>query len=147
MPLASELFAWCAIAVLLFGFGVRLVLPRNLSMTIHIRDTAYMFPPTSVCVWIATLLCVVASIYSLSMLPLNRTAALWHFWLTSVGLGLFWLSFYRLALMFSHYSEGTSPLRGLNAAAAWSQLISAALFVVGQLIFLGNLVRAVAKRA
>ena len=146
MPRASELFAWCAIAVLLCGFGFRFVLPPNLGMTIHIRDSAYMFPPTSVCVWIAALLCVVASIYSLYMLPLNRTAALWHFWLTSVGVGLFWLSFYRLALMFSH-SEGNPQLRGLNAAAAWSQLASAALFVVGQLVFLGNLVRAVAKRA
>ena len=45
-----------------------------------------MLPPGSISIAFATLMCFFATIYSLWMLPFNRTATLLHFGLTALGI-------------------------------------------------------------
>jgi hypothetical protein len=54
----------------------------------------YTFPQDAVALVLATLLCFFAASYSIWVLPFSPRAALWHFWITGVGLAIFWLSFY-----------------------------------------------------
>lgn len=85
----SELFVMSAIILLAFALASRFINSSGVGIDIHLRDTAYVLPPLSICVAQATALCFFATIYSLWMLPFSRTAALWHFWFTTIGIGVF----------------------------------------------------------
>ena len=91
----AELFVISAVILLGFALFARFIGPSGLGVSITWRGTGYVFPPGSVCIVLATALCFFATTYSLYMLPFSRTATLWHFWLTSIGIVVFWLSFYR----------------------------------------------------
>lgn len=58
----------------------------------HWRGTGYMIPPEALAVAMAMAMCFCSTM--LWMLPFNRQAMLWHFWLTVAGIAIFWLSFY-----------------------------------------------------
>ena len=74
------------------------------------------------------MLCFIASIYSLWMLPFNSTATWWHFSLTTIGIGVFWLAFYRVRN--SH-------------TAIWAVFAAPVAILLTQLIFLWNLIQAI----
>ena len=93
-----------------------------------------MLPPSSVCIAQATAFCFFGTIYSLWMLPLNRSASLWHFWLTAIGVAVFWFSFYRAA--------STQPN---SRIAIWAVFITPAVTLLTQVIFVWNVVKAVFK--
>src|SRR5262249_22152810 len=90
-----DLFAISALALLGFAFIARFISPMGLGISVAWRGSGYVLPPEAISIAIATALCFCATVYSLWMLPFNRTAMLWHFWLTIIGIAVFWLSFYR----------------------------------------------------
>ena len=76
------------------------------------------------------MLCFVASIYSLWMLPFNRIAMWWHFWLTTLGIGVFWLAFYRVPS---------------SRTALWAFFAAPVAILAVQAIFVWNLIQAIVK--
>src|SRR5207245_1583431 len=95
MGRSSEPFVIVALILLGFSLISRFISRSGLGISVTWRGTGYVLPPGSISVGLATALCFFATIYSLWMLPFNRTATLWHFWLTTIGIGVFWLAFYR----------------------------------------------------
>jgi hypothetical protein len=128
-----ELFATSAIILLCFAFLTRFINP-GVGVSVSWRGNGYFFPPASVCIALATGLCFIASVYSLWMLPFSRSASLLHFWLTSLGIMVFWVAFYRVT---PHLPESRTAL--------WTVFASPLLVLFAQFIFLWNVVHAVTK--
>jgi len=131
---ASELFVISALILLAFSLVARFINPSGLGISITWRGTGYVLPPSSISVALATALCFFATIYSLWMLPFNRTAMLWHFWLTAIGIGVFWLSFYRAGSALPN-----------SRTAIWAVFVSPAVVLLIQVIFVWNLLQAMFK--
>jgi hypothetical protein len=125
---ATELFVLVALILLVFALVARFISPSGLGVSIAWRGTGYVLPPSFVCIVLATMLCFVASIYSLWMLPFNRTATWWHFSLTTIGIGVFWLAFYRVPN---------------SRTAVWAVFATPAAILLIQVIFVWNLIQAV----
>jgi len=130
----SELFALSALLLLIFALIARFVSPSGLGISIHLGGVAYVLPPSTVCIALATALCFFATTYSIWMVPFNRTATLLHFWLTAFGIAVFWLSFYR---------AGAAPSN--SGAALWSVFLTPPLVLLTQLIFVWNVIQALSK--
>jgi hypothetical protein len=80
------------------------------------------------------MLCFFATIYSLWMLPFNRTLSLWHFWLTSIGIADFLSALYL----------STANLSG-SRTALWTALVSPAVVLLVQVLFVWNFLQAILK--
>ena len=91
----AELFVIVALIVLVFALLARFVISPSLGVSMTWRGTGYVLPPSFICIALATMLCFIAGVYSLWMLPFNRTATWWHFSLTTIDIAVFWLAFYR----------------------------------------------------
>ena len=130
----SELFVISAMVLLGFTLVARFINPSAVGVSITWRSVGYSLPPSSISVALATALCFFAAIYSLWMLPFNRTAMLWHFWLTTIGIGIFWLSLYR---------TGSAPAD--SRTAAWGVFAALAVVLLTQLIFVWNFLQAIFK--
>jgi hypothetical protein len=87
-----------------------------------------VLPPGSISIALATLMCFFATIFSLWMLPFNRTATLLHFGLTALGILVFWVAFY---------------LAQNSRAAVWTVFAAPAGVLLVQSIFVWNLLHAV----
>jgi hypothetical protein len=135
------LFAIGASAVLAFGLFAHFFLPR-VGITVRWHATGYLFPLLSACVVIAMFFCIFSAAYSIWVFPFNESAAIWHFWLTSVGVLLFSASFWCLAHIVS--ASGPTPSR-LNSAAALGQITSIPFVVAAQALFVVNFIAAYAK--
>ena len=71
---ATEPFVIVALILLVFALVMRFENPSGLGVSVTWRGTGYVLPPSFVCIALATMLCFVASIYSLWMLSFNRAA-------------------------------------------------------------------------
>jgi len=127
---ASELFAISALILLVFALVARFISSSALGIAIPFRGTPYVLPPSTICIALATALCLVATLYSLWMLPFNRTATLVHFWLTALGIGVFLVAFYR-----AQNSE----------RAVWAVFAAPAAVLLTQVIFVWNLTQAILR--
>jgi hypothetical protein len=127
MGRSSELFVIAAVMLLVFSLIARFISPSSLGISIPWRGTGYILPPGSISVGLATLLCFFATIYSFWMLPFNRTATMWHFGLTALGILVFWVAFY-----FAPNSR----------TAMWMVFAAPAAVLLAQSIFVWNLVQA-----
>jgi hypothetical protein len=125
---ATELYVITALILLVFALVARFITSSGLGVSIAWRGTGYVLPPSFICIALATLLCFFASIYSLWMLPFNRTATWWHFSLTIIGIGVFWLAFYQVPN---------------SRTAVWAVFAAAAAILLSQAIFVWNLVQAI----
>lgn len=131
---ASEMFVIEALILLGFALVARFINPSASGISITLRGAGYVLPPSTISIALATALCFFATIYSLWMLPFSRTATQWHFWLTSIGIGIFWLSFYRAG----------SALPD-SRVAVWAVFVSTAVVLLTQVIFVWNLLQAIFK--
>ena len=113
-----------------FSLTARLISPSGLGISVPWRRTGYVLPPGSISVGLATALCFFATIYSFWMLQFNRTATLWHFWLTTIGFGVFWLALYRAPIL---------------RTAAWAVFAAPAAVLLTQVIFVWNLIQAILR--
>ena len=127
---ATEMFVIVALILLVFALIARFISPSGLGVTVTWGSTVYVLPPSFICVVLATLLCFVASIYSLWMLPFNRVATWWHFSLTTIGIVVFWLAFYRVPN---------------SRAAVWAVFAAPAAILLTQAIFVWNLIQAIIR--
>ena len=84
---ATEMFVVIALILLVFALIARFTSVSSLGVGITWGGTGYSLPPSFICIVLATMLCFVASVYSLWMLPFNRMATWWHFWLTGTKAG------------------------------------------------------------
>ena len=128
MGRSSELFVIAALMLLVFSLSARFISPSALGISITWRGTGYVLPPGSISIALATLMCFFATIYSLWMLPFNRTATLLHFGLTALGILVFWVAFY---------------LAQNSRAAVWTVFAAPAGVLLVQSIFVWNLFHAV----
>jgi len=127
---ATEMFVMVALILLVFALIARFISPSGLGVSITWGNTAYVLPPSFICVVLATMLCFLASIYSLWMLPFNRIATWWHFSLTTIGIGVFWLAFYRVPN---------------SRTALWAVFVAPAAILLTQTIFVWNLIQAIIR--
>lgn len=134
MQRLSELFVISAIILLVFALLARFVSPSGLGISLPWRGTGYVFPPAAVCIAQATALYFFASVYSFYMLPFNRAAILWHFWLTSAGIAVFWASFYRVV-----------PSLPALQTALLTLFVSPLVVLLAQLICAWNVIQAVTR--
>ena len=125
---ATELFVIVALILLVFALLARFISPSGLGVSITWGGAGYVLPPSFVCIVLATMLCFIASIYSLWMLPFNPTATWWHFSLTTIGIGAFWLAFYRVPN---------------SRTALWVFFAAPAAILLIQVIFVWNLIQAI----
>lgn len=128
----SELFVISALILLLLALVARFINPSGLGISIPFRGIRYVLPPSMICVGQATALCFLATIYSLWMLPFNRMVSLFHFWLTALGIGVFWLAFYR-------------PPN--SRTVVWAVFAAPAAVLLTQVIFVWNLLQAIFRAA
>jgi hypothetical protein len=131
---ASEMFVIDALILLGFALVARFINPSGLGISISWRGAGYVLPPSTISIALATVLCFFGTIYSLWMLPFSRTAMLWHFWLTSIGIGAFWLSFYRAGSALPN-----------SRTVVWAVFVSPAVVLLTQMIFVWNLLQAIFK--
>ena len=75
----TEPFVIVALILLMFGLVTRFISPAGLGVSVTWHGTGYVLPPSFICIALATMLCFIASVYSLWMLPFNRAATRWHF--------------------------------------------------------------------
>src|ERR1700680_2130943 len=134
MERPPDLFVISALLLLVFALSARSINPSVLGISTHWRGTLYVFPPSSICIALATMLCFFATIYSLWMLPFNRTLSLWHFWLTSIGIAVFLSALYL----------STANLPG-SRTALWTVLVSPAVVLLVQVLFVWNFLQAILK--
>ena len=127
---ATEMFVMVALILLVFALIARFIGPSGLGISIRWGSTGYILPPSFACVVLATMLCFVASIYSLWMLPFNRVATWWHFSLTTAAIGVFWLAFYRVPN---------------SRTAIWTVFSATAAILFTQAIFVWNFVQAIIR--
>ena len=127
---ATEMFVIVALILLVFALIARFIGPSGLGFSITWGSTGYGLPPSFICVVLATMMCFLASIYSLWMLPFNRVATWWHFFLTSIGIAVFWVAFYRV--------PNSRP-------AVWAVFAAAAAILLTQAIFVWNLIQAIVR--
>jgi hypothetical protein len=130
----SEMFVISALILLGFSLAARFTNPSVSGISITWRGSAYVLPPTTISVALATALCFFATIYSLWMVPFSRTAMLLHFWLTGIGIGVFWLAFYRAGSALPH-----------SRIAVWAVFVSPAVVLLTQVILVWNLLQAIFK--
>jgi hypothetical protein len=130
----SELFVITAMVLLGFALASRFMNPSLLGFSIRWHGTGYVLQPNSICIALATALCFVATIYSLWMLPFNRTAMLWHFWLTTIWIAVFWFSFFQVGSALPN-----------SRTAVWAVFVSAAVVLLTQILFVWNLLQAIFK--
>lgn len=119
-----------AVILLVFSLMARFVSPSSLGIGIRWGGKGYVLPPQSISLGLATLLCFFAAVYSLGMPPLNRTATRLHFWLTTVGISVFWLAFCRVPN---------------SRTAIWVVFSAPAAVLLSQAIFVWNLVQAILR--
>ena len=140
MTLARS-FAIEAMALLLLSlFGGRF-LTSGIDLQLH--DTYFVLSPRSVGLVMAAILCVSAAVHSI--LPINPRGASWHFWLTTIGVTVFWVSFYLLGRM---VLQGKSFASIGSSAAITTMLgltLSVFVVVVSVLIFAVSFGVALAK--
>jgi hypothetical protein len=88
MPRLPMLFATTAITALILGLltsrfdlstGATLILPR----------ASYLIPNRMLCYGVALFFCLFAFLYSIWMVPWNARAAMWHFALSGLSVGVF----------------------------------------------------------
>lgn len=127
---ATELFVIVALILLVFALVARFFGPSGLGIAIIWRGAGYGLPPSFICITLATMLCFFASIYSLWMLPFNRAATWWHFSLTTIGIGVFWLAFYRVPN---------------SRTAVWAAFAAPAAILLTQVIFVWNFIQAIVR--
>lgn len=128
----ADLFTVSALVLLAFALLARFIGATPLGVSISWRGSGYVLPPELVSIAMATGLCFYATIYSLWMLPLNRTAISLHFWLTAGGITVFWVAFYRAGSTESN-------------ASVWVAFLTPAVVLLAQVIFLWNLAQAILK--
>ena len=142
MSRSTMLLTIAAMGLLGFAFFCRYVGPSDF-LIFSFRSQGYSFPPESVCVFMATFLCFFAAIYSFYLVPMNQTAALWHFWLTVGGICVFWIGFYWFKAL---VRGGHSPeLQGANQAAAVVWVSSFVVISIAQGIFATNLISGIVR--
>jgi hypothetical protein len=136
----SELFAISAAVLLVFSFLSRL-LPTQSQVSIRLQSVVYGFPPSTVCLAMASLLLFFAAIYATWPLPMDYRIGLWHYWITALAIAAFWGSFYLCAF----HAPTRSSLTSFQTVALFGQFVSIMVIALAQGIFVANLTLAIIR--
>lgn len=123
-------FAIEAVVLLLFGLLFRGKLLRA-GLDLQIHNTYFVVAPTIACLGMSALLGVFAATYSLVLA--NRKATAWHFWITTVGVILFWISF----LCWGRFAAQQQPSQYLITAAL-TFAVATLMVMISPVMFLAN---------
>ena len=140
MTRTSELFAISTAALLILSFLSRFSANQG-GISIQLRNVAYVLPPSTVCLIMASLLCFSAAVYSLWPLPMNLKAGTWHFWSTAVAIAAFSACYYLFALRL----EPVAGFESYKKAALLGLFSSLILGALAQIVFVVNLMLAVVR--
>jgi len=135
----SELFAISATILLVLSFLSRLSTTQT-GVGVHLRSTVHVFPPSTVFLMMASLLCFSAAIYAIVPLQMNVKAGVWHYWMTAIPIVIFWACFY---LFVFRQADGANT--SYRLAVLLGQFISLAVILIAQTIFAANLMVAVIR--
>jgi heme/copper-type cytochrome/quinol oxidase subunit 1 len=120
----TRLFAIEAMALLLLSLLSGRFLTSGLDLQLH--ATYFVLSPKSVSLVMAAILCMSAAVSSI--FPINPRGANWHFWLTTIGIIAFWVSFYLIGRTVSQ-GNGVASL-GSSAGIATMLALTLSIFVV-----------------
>ena len=136
----SELFAISAVVLLVLSFLSRLQARQTL-LSINVGNTGYGFPPSTVFLAMASLLCLSATIYAIWPLRMNLKAGVWHYWMTAIPIAVYWICFY----LFAFRSASAPKLSSHQTAAVFGQFVSLGMILPAQAILVANLILAVLR--
>lgn len=137
MTRPAELFAIEAIIVVIVGLLFR----APVMMAVHLRGQrgGFTVPTDTVALVIAACFCFFAAAYSFSMLSMSMKAAYWHFWLTTVFVGLWWAAWVGIGSRF--------PANGVvspwQAVILYTWSLSVLCLISTQLIFAVSFLKAI----
>jgi hypothetical protein len=113
------------------------------SLVLNFRGKGYGFSAASIYIFMAALLSLFAAVYAFWIVPLKQNVGSWHFWLTTVGLCLFWASYYSFSSVASNVRLKEST--GMITAVALGWLTSVIVVTIAQGIFIANLISAILR--
>jgi heme/copper-type cytochrome/quinol oxidase subunit 1 len=136
MATSAKGFGLTASVLVLLAFLSKLVGGAVFDLQIH--DTYFVISPAPLSLAMAFFLAVCSAAY---YIPMNPRAIGLHFWVTSVGLTLFWTSFYLWGYLGVRSAYPTATLSfGLAFIA------SALIVLVSPAVFAMNLLLAISRR-
>jgi heme/copper-type cytochrome/quinol oxidase subunit 1 len=137
MAPSAKWFGLTAAVLVLLAFLSKLVGDAVFDLQIH--DTYFVISPAPVSLAMAFFLAVWSAAYY--FIPMDPRAIGLHFWVTSVGLTLFWTSFYLWGYLGVRSAYPTATLSfGLAFIA------SALIVLVSPAVFATNLLLAISRR-
>jgi heme/copper-type cytochrome/quinol oxidase subunit 1 len=136
MATSAKGFGLTASVLVLLAFLSKLVGGAVFDLQIH--DTYFVISPAPLSLAMAFFLAVCSAAY---YIPMNPRAIGLHFWVTSVGLTLFWTSFY---LWGSLGVRSAYPTATLSFGLAF--IASALTVLVSPAVFAMNLLLAISRR-
>jgi hypothetical protein len=104
---------------------------------------AYGIPLYASCYTVAALFALFAGLYTISYTPFAKSVSQWHFWLSFTGVLLFAIGYGMLFALGSRYLQNHHASRSSMALTAFGLVFGPAAFVIGQLLFIVGLLRAV----
>jgi heme/copper-type cytochrome/quinol oxidase subunit 1 len=137
MAPSAKWFGLTASVLVLLAFLSKLWEARS-GFDLQIHDTYFVISPAPLSLAMAFFLAVCSAAY---YIPMNPRAIGLHFWVTSVGLTLFWTSFY---LWGSLGVRSAYPTATLSFGLAF--IASALTVLVSPAVFAMNLLLAISRR-
>jgi len=138
----TRLFAIEAMALLLLSFLSEKLLTSGIDLQLH--TTYFVLSPKSVSLVMAAIFCMSAAVNSI--LPINPRCANWHFWLTTIGIIAFWVSFYLIGRTVSQGNRVASLGSSAGIATMLALTLSIFVVVISVVIFAVSFGVALARR-
>jgi heme/copper-type cytochrome/quinol oxidase subunit 1 len=137
MAPSAKWFGLTASVLVLLAFLSKLWEARS-GFDLQIHDTYFVISPAPVSLAMAFFLAVCSAAYY--FIPMNPRAIGLHFWVTSVGLTLFWTSFYLWGYL---GVRSAYPTAALSFGLAF--IASALIVLVSPAVFAMNLLLAISR--
>lgn len=142
MQRVENLCAITSIVLLVTGILLKYLGP-DFGWSLSWAHTGYAFSWHMPCYGVAVLFTLFAFLYSIAYIPFDQRIAQWHFWLSLGCVVLFALG---AVIFYVTAQGGTTPKLGLAGTAfALSVIASIPIFMLTQLLFAVELVRALVK--
>jgi hypothetical protein len=137
----SNLFAIAATLMLVLGLVSNHV-PNCAGLSFPIGKARYGFPLQMYCNAFAALFCLFSFVYSIGFIRFGRTISLWHFWVSASTVLVLAIA---IAVWVRHVpADAGGDLGTTGAILALSALASLPIFVLAQLGFCAEFIRALA---
>lgn len=145
MQRTGQFFAITSLMLLILGLSLASFLRSSTERSVGWPWSRmdYGIPLDAPCYAVAALFALFAGLYTISNIPFAKGVSQWHFWLSFTGVLLFAIGYGMLAALGSRELQHHETSQGSMAVAAFGLVFGPVAFIVGQLLFVVGLVRAV----